>query len=138
MAIRYLYAGIKERFNVKVARSKDAKARRRFGTAVVRGTASSPFSTGPILDKETIEAFIKNNTDLSPDFIRLSWQFFSSDRLSFESIPHPEFDEEGNIVSDDISAPLADENTRILLTTYEQLRIHRLRRADLLYSLPSC
>lgn len=125
----YLRAGIAGGFNVKVARSKDAKARRRFGTAVVRGAASGPFTSGRIMDKETIELFINNNPDLSPDFIRLCWQFFSPDRLSFESIPHPDFDEEGNLVSDDISAPLADENTRILLTTFEQLRIHRLRNA---------
>jgi hypothetical protein len=123
----YLYAGIKEGFNVKVARSKDAKARRRFGTKTVREKPSKPFTTGRILDSETIDAFIKNNPDLSPAFIRLSWQFFSSDRLSFETIPHPEFDEEGNVVSDDMSAPLADGNTRIILTTFEQLRLHRLR-----------
>jgi len=123
----YLCTGIKEGFNVKVARSKDAKARRRFGTKTVREEPSKPFSTGRILDKETIESFIKNNPDLSPDFIRLSWQFFSSDRLSFETMSHPERDEEGNIISDEISAPLADGNTRIILTTFEQLRLHRLR-----------
>jgi hypothetical protein len=123
----YQYAGIKEGFNVKVARSKDAKARRRFCTKTIREQPSKPFSTGRILDKETIDSFIKNNPDLSPDFIRLSWQFFSSDRLSFETIPHPERDEEGDIVNDEISAPLADENTRIILTTFEQLRLHRLR-----------
>jgi len=124
----YQYAGIKEGFNVKVARSKDAKARRRFNSKVIREDPSKPFSTGRILDKETIESFITNNPDLSPDFIRLSWQFFSSDRLSFETIPHPEFDDEGNVVSDEISEPLADGNTRIILTTFEQLRLHKLRK----------
>jgi hypothetical protein len=123
----YLRAGIKEGFNVKVARSKDAKARRIFGTKVVRGNPSGPFSPGKILDEETIEEFIKNNPDLSPDFIRLSWQFFSPDRLSFEGIPYPDIDENGDVVGDELSTPLADADTRIILTTFEQLRIHRLR-----------
>jgi hypothetical protein len=99
----------------------------KYDSKVIRKDTSRPFSTGRILDKETIESFIKNNPDLSPDFIRLSWQFFSSDRLSFETIPHPEFDEDGNVVSEDMSAPLADVDTRIIFTTFEQLRIHRLR-----------
>ena len=122
----YLYAGIKEGFNVKVARSKNAKARRRFNSKVIREDPSKPFSTGRILDKETIELFIKNNPDLSPQFIHLSWQFFSSDRFSFETIPHPEFDEQGNVVCDDISEPLSDGNTRIILTTFEQLSFGRV------------
>lgn len=41
----YYRAGIKEGFNVKVVRSKDAKARKRFGSKVVRGNPSGPFST---------------------------------------------------------------------------------------------
>ena len=129
----YLRAGIKEGFNAKVSRSKDAKARRRFGTKLARKNPTKPFSTGQVLDEESIEAFIANNPDLSPDFIRLSWQFFSSDRLSFESIPYPDIDESGDVVDDSISTPLADTNTRIILTTFEQLRIHKLQNISIPY-----
>ena len=120
----YLSAGENNGFNVKVVRSKDAKARKRFGSKIVRGDPPKPYTTGRILEEETIELFIKNNPKLTPEFIRLSWQFFSSDKWSFESILHPEFDEGGNVVFESISAPLADDNTRIILTSFEQLRIH--------------
>ena len=127
----YQSAGEKGGFNVKVVRSKDAKARKRFGSKIVRGDPPKPYTTGRILEEETIELFIKNNPKLTPEFIRLSWQFFSSDKWSFESILHPEFDEEGNVVFESISAPLADDNTRIILTSFEQLRIHKLLNIDI-------
>ena len=125
----YLTKGLQEGFSVRVIRSKDVKSRRRFGTKLVRGAPSKPFSAGRILDDESVELFIQNNPDLSADFIRLSWQFFSSDRLTFEYIPQPEIDDNGNIVDEKLVAPLANEKSSIVLTTFEQLRIHRLRGA---------
>ena len=127
----YQRIGIQEGFNVRMVRSKDAKARRRFNTKVIRGEQRSPYATARILDEESIEAFIVNNPDLSPAFIRLTWQFFTSDRFSFDTIPHPEIDEEGNIRDDNLLGPLHADNTRIIITTFEQLRIHRLRNTHI-------
>ena len=127
----YQSAGEKGGFNVKVVRSKDAKARKRFGSKFVRGDSPKPFTAGPILEEETIELFIKNNPELTPEFIRLSWQFFSPDQWAFEAIQHPEFNEEGDVVCEDLTTPLEDNNTRIILTSFEQLRIHKLRNVSI-------
>jgi len=127
----YQRLGIQEGFNVRMVRSKDAKARRRFKTKLIRGDQRSPYSSAPILDEASIEEFINNNPDLSPEFIRLSWQFFTADKFSFDTIPHPEIDDGGNIRDDNLLAPLHDENTRIIISTFEQLRIHRLKNTHI-------
>ena len=127
----YQSFGIKLGFNVKVLRSKEAKARKRFKTKLVRSEQRHPFSGSRILDEESIQEFINNNLDLSEEFIRLSWQFFTSDKLSFESIPRHDFNSEGELYSDDISPPFSDNNTRIILTTFEQLRIHKLKETHI-------
>ncbi len=123
----YQEAGVKGNFNVKIVRSKDAKARSRFSTKVIRDEQTHPFIPAKILDEETVEAFIKNNPDLSPEFIRLSWQFFDADKLSFEHIPYHHIDGPDSMFEDEISPSLEDNNTRIIVTTFEQLRIHKLK-----------
>lgn len=123
----YLQYGIKCGFNVKIVRSKDAKARLRFNTKVIRGEQKHPYAPAKILDKESIEEFIKNNTDLSPEFIRLSWNFFTTDKLSFDKIPYQQEEGPNSLFEDGLTQPLSDNNTRIILTTFEQLRIHKLK-----------
>lgn len=123
----YQRFGTRMGFNVRVVRSKEGKARKRFNTNLVRGEQRTPFSSSRILDNESVEEFIKNNPDLSPEFIRVSWNFFSSDSLSFENIPHQEISENGEYYNDYLSPSISDDNTRIILTTFEQLRIHRLK-----------
>lgn len=127
----YLRIGIKEGFNVRIIRSKEAKSRKRFGSKTIRQQQKHPFSSSRILDEESIDEFIKNNPDLSEEYVRLCWLFFSSDRMSFEYIPHPEIYEDGTIGNDEITPPVSDNNTRIILTTFEQLRIHRLKNIDI-------
>ncbi|MCP3867573.1 MAG: hypothetical protein GY703_05655, partial [Gammaproteobacteria bacterium] len=127
----YQRIGIREGFNVRMVRSIDAKARRVFNTKVVRAQQRNPYDTARILDEESVEAFILNNPDLSPEFIRLTWRFFTADRFSFETIPHPEIDEKGEVRDDGLIAPLHDDNTRIVISTFEQLRIHRLRNTHI-------
>ncbi len=127
----YQRIGIQEGFNVRMVRSKDAKARRRFNTKVVRAEQRSPYGIARILDEETVEAFIASNPDLNPAFIRLTWRFFTSDRFSFDTIPHPEIDDKGEVRNDELLAPLHDDNTRIVISTFEQLRIHRLRNTHI-------
>lgn len=123
----YKRIGIQDGFNVRIIRSKEAKARRRFKTKLVRDDQKHPFSNPQILDNESVDEFISNNPDLNPEFVRLSWEFFSSDRLSFETIPDPEFTDDGQILNEELSPPISDNNTKIVLTTFEQLRIHRLK-----------
>jgi hypothetical protein len=123
----YTEAGKVFNFGVKIVRSKDAKARYRFNTKVIRGEQKYPFTPAKILDEETIDAIIKTNPDLSPDFIRLSWQFFGADKLSFNEIPYQYQEGPDSFYEDEISPSLADNDTRIILTTFEQLRIHRLK-----------
>lgn len=123
----YTEAGKAGDFGVKIIRSKDAKARSRFNTKVIRGEQKHPFTPAKILDEETIEAFIQNNPDLSPEFIRLSWQFFETDKLSFNEIPYQQEQGPDIFFDDEITPSLADNNTKIILTTFEQLRIYRLK-----------
>ena len=124
----FVEAGIKHGFLVKIARSKDAKARRRFNTKVVREKSNKPFNMGPILDKETIEEFIRVNPDLNPEFIRLSWNFFSSDKMVFEDIPLPLVPDKSEADDDLELLGLVSKDatdTRIIVTTFEQIRLHR-------------
>ncbi len=123
----YTEAGKTGGFGVKIVRSKDAKARSRFNTKVIRGEQKYPFTPAKILDEETIDAIIKANPDLSPDFIRLSWEFFGADKLSFNEMPYQYQEGPDSFYEDEISPSLDDNNTRIILTTFEQLRIHRLK-----------
>jgi len=123
----YTEAGKAGKFGVKIVRSKDAKARSRFNTKVIRGEQKHPFTPAKILDEESIEAFIKNNSDLNPDFIRLTWQFLETDKLSFNEIPYQQEQGPDSLFDDELTPSLADNNTRIILTTFEQLRIHRLK-----------
>jgi len=127
----YLKIGINNGFNVKVIRSKDAKSRRRFKTKLVRSEQEHPYTTSRILDEESIQQFIKNNPDLSPEFIRLSWQFFTSDKLPFDSIPRLENDEDVEIDNDEVYQLPPGHKIRIILTTFEQLRIHKLKNVNI-------
>lgn len=122
----YSKAGEEHGFKVDIVRSKDAKARRRFNTKVVRSPQRTPYRPGYIDDEASLDEFIKNNPDLSEEFIRLSWAFFTTDELSFESIPFRQLDENMNEV-DDLLAPMFGSDTRVIVTSFEQLRIHRLK-----------
>jgi hypothetical protein len=122
----YSKAGDEYGFKVDIVRSKDAKARKRFNTKVVRSPQRGPYKPGHIEDDASLDEFIKNNPDLSEEFIRLSWAFFTTDELSFESIPFRQLDENMEEVGD-LLAPMFDKDTRIIVTSFEQLRIHRLK-----------
>jgi len=123
--------GLQYQFSVQLFASKEGKARRRFGVPVVRDEPRDPFSTGKILDEESIAAFIKANPKLNPDFIRLSWQFFSADVLSFEQLPSPIFDKEGRLVEESKGGDYVSEDVNILVTTFAQLRILKLKGQEL-------
>ncbi|MBU1691610.1 MAG: hypothetical protein KKD65_12865 [Gammaproteobacteria bacterium] len=118
----YSQLALETGFKVVLYRSKDAKARRRFGVPVERGQARSPFDTGKILDEESVQAFIKNRPDLNPEFIKLAWRFFTPDRLSFERISPPSEEEEED-EDHRGSIDVSEEGGVIVVTTFAQLRI---------------
>ena len=119
--------GLKYEFSVQLFASKDGKIRKRFGVPVVRADSSDPFRTGKIQVEESIQAIIRANPTLSPDFIRLSWQFFGADVLSFERLPAPIFDEDGNLVDDNEGGNYVGQDVDVLVTTFAQLRILKLK-----------
>jgi len=121
----YERIGIKEGFRVQVVRSKDGKFRKRFDTKPIRVKQKYPFSSSKIDLESTINEIEKNNPSLSSEFVRICCELFDSDSLSFDSVSHPTVDEEG--YSDEITKSITDPNTRIVLTTFEQLRIHKLK-----------
>jgi len=122
----YSKAGDEHGFKVDIVRSKDAKARKRFNSKVVRSPQRTPYKPGYIDEEASLDEFIKNNPDLSEKFIRLSWAFFTTDEFAFESIPFRQLDENMEEVGD-LLAPMFDENIRVIVTSFEQLRIHRLK-----------
>ena len=126
----YSKAGDKLGFKVAIVRSKDAKARKRFNSKVMRSPQRTPYKPGYIDDAATLDEFIKNNPDLSEEFIRLSWAFFTTDEFAFESIPFRQFDENMEEVGD-LLVPMFDDNIRVIVTSFEQLRIHKLKNISI-------
>jgi hypothetical protein len=123
-------AGKEQGFKVAIVRSKDAKARKRFNSKVVRCPPKGPYQSGKINDEKSLERFIKNNPDLSKEFIRLSWSFFTTDEFAFESIPFRQLNEDMEEVGD-LLTPINDSNTRVIVTSFEQLRIYKLKNTDI-------
>lgn len=119
--------GLHYGFTVQLFASKDGKIRKRFGVPVVRTDSPDPFRTGKILEEESIQSIIKANPKLSPAFIRLSWQFFGADVLAFQRLPDPTFDEDGELVLDGEDGNYVGHDADILVTTFAQLRILKLK-----------
>lgn len=111
--------------NVQLFLSKGAKARRRFGVDVVRAALTNPFDTGDIDDEASIQGFIAANPTLSEAFIRLSWRFFGPDKLGFDTGGSREAQDE------DTSGPARYESADIIVTTFAQARLLRLRNQSL-------
>lgn len=118
----FLEIGLQLGFTTQLFESKDAKVRRRFRVSPVRSKQKSPYGMGKILDEETIQAIIKHNPDLNPDYIRLSWEFFSTDTLSHQSLPE-KTTLEAQTTEPDIGDGYSGIDTNILVTTFAQLRI---------------
>jgi len=126
----YSQEGNKHGFKVAIIRSKDAKARKRFNSKAKRSPQRTPYKPGYIDDVATIDEFIKNNPDLSEAFIRLSWEFFTTDEFAFQTIPFRELDENMEEVGD-LLASMFDDNIRVIVTSFEQLRIHKLKNTEI-------
>jgi len=115
---------------VQLFLGKGAKARRRFGVDPVRGPPQNPYDSGKIDDEASIQAFMLAKPKLSEEFIRLSWHFFAADRLHLGREPHPVTDEEGEL-DDPLSGSEKFKTADIIVTTFAQLRILRLRKQHL-------
>lgn len=120
----FSHLGLEKGFQVELYCSKDAKARKRFGVPVKHGRPRNPFEMGAIMEEESIQSFIKNNPHMSEKFIRLSWQFFSADRLGFEYIKDPSSDDDGEAFRESgRRIDVAHFGGVIVVTTFAQLRI---------------
>ncbi len=127
----YSKYGLKHGYDVRVVRSKDAKTRRRFNTKAVREAAKKPYSMSSILESETLELAIINNPKLTPEFIRLTWRFFETDKMEFGMLPEEAGVNGNSELTKSQAIALSLINTNIILTTFEQLRIHKLKNTSI-------
>jgi len=112
-------------FTVDLFLSKDGKARRVFNTSAARTHSNDPYRIGKIDTEKSIQKFMKENPELSEEFIRISWNFFTQDSL-YDKDYVSEFDvPDGSSIdelSDHLSSTHFRKNATILVTTHAQLR----------------